>query len=67
LKVKEARLCRHQHFSLSCFVALDIVSTLCAGGIYRLVSATLAFAGLIIFSKWLADGRAVYGWFFDLF
>jgi hypothetical protein len=52
---------------VSCFVAFNIVSTFYMGSTYRLINVSLAFAGFIIFSVWPAGGRALYGWFFDLF
>ncbi|HEY1403235.1 MAG TPA: hypothetical protein VGB05_03845 [Pyrinomonadaceae bacterium] len=52
---------------LSCYVAFTLVSTLYAGSIYRQTNLLLAVASFIIFSVWPASGRAIYGWFFDLF
>ena len=52
---------------LSCYVAFTVVSTLYVGSLYRQTNVLLAFASFVIFSVWPAGGRAIYGWFFDLF
>ena len=52
---------------LSCYIAFTIVSTLYMGSIYRQTNLMLALAGFIIFSAWPTGGRAIYGWFFNLF
>jgi hypothetical protein len=52
---------------LSCYVVFTIVSLVYSGSIYRQTNLLLAVAGYVIFSAWPASGRALYGWFFDLF
>lgn len=52
---------------LSCYVAFNIVSAFYVGSIYRSTNLLLAVASFIIFSVWPASGRAMYGWFFNLF
>jgi hypothetical protein len=52
---------------LSCYVVFAVVSMVYAGSIYRQTNLLLAVASFIIFSVWPASGRAIYGWFFNLF
>jgi hypothetical protein len=52
---------------LSCLVAFFAVSSFYQGHIYKFVSLPLALIAFIVFSVWPASGRALYGWFFDLF
>ncbi|HEX8634622.1 MAG TPA: hypothetical protein VF703_10780 [Pyrinomonadaceae bacterium] len=52
---------------LSCYIAFLVVSMFYAGSIYRQTNILLALTGFIIFSVWPAAGRAIYGWFFELF
>ncbi|HWN12176.1 MAG TPA: hypothetical protein VNO50_23335 [Pyrinomonadaceae bacterium] len=52
---------------LSCYVASVIVGAFYMGGLYRMVNLALAIVSFIVFSLWPAAGRAIYGWFFDLF
>ena len=52
---------------LSCYAALVSVGALYMGHIYRLTNAGLALLSYVLFSLWPAAGRALYGWFFDLF
>jgi hypothetical protein len=52
---------------LSCYVAFTLVSTLYVGRVYRQTNLLLTVASFIIFSVWPTGGRAIYGWFFDLF
>ena len=52
---------------LSCYVVFNIVSMVYAGSIYRQTNLLLAVASFILFSVWPASGRAIYGWFFNLF
>jgi hypothetical protein len=52
---------------LSCWVAYVAVSALFMGSLYRLVNLGVALPGFIVFSVWPAAGRAIYGWFFELF
>ncbi|HEX8131036.1 MAG TPA: hypothetical protein VF527_18180 [Pyrinomonadaceae bacterium] len=51
----------------SCYVAYVNVSVLYMGSIYRQTNLMLAVGSFIIFSVWPKGGRAIYGWFFDLF
>ena len=51
----------------SCYVAYIIVSALYPGSIYRMVNLFVAHIAFIMFSAWPTSGRAIYGWFFDLF
>jgi hypothetical protein len=52
---------------LSCYVACVIVGAFYMGALYRMVNLALAILSFIMFSLWPAAGRAIYGWFFDLF
>jgi hypothetical protein len=52
---------------LSCWVAYGVVSALYMGSIYRLFNLPLAAGSFVLFGVWPAAGRALYGWFFDLF
>lgn len=52
---------------LSSYVASAVVCALFVGNIYRLVNLPLGVISFILFSVWPAAGRAIYGWFFDLF
>lgn len=52
---------------LSCLIAFFAVSSFFQGHIYKLVSLPLALISFIVFSMWPASGRAIYGWFFELF
>jgi hypothetical protein len=52
---------------LSCLIAFFAVTSFYQGHIYKLVSLPLALVSFIVFSVWPASGRAIYGWFFDLF
>jgi hypothetical protein len=52
---------------LSSYVASAVVCALFVGNIYRLVNLPLGVMSFILFSVWPAAGRAIYGWFFDLF
>jgi hypothetical protein len=52
---------------LSCWVACAAVSALYMGSLYRLVNLPLAAVSFALFGAWPAAGRALYGWFFDLF
>jgi hypothetical protein len=51
----------------SSYVASVIVSAFYMGTIYRMVNFALAILSFIVFSVWPAAGRAIYGWFFDLY
>jgi hypothetical protein len=53
--------------ALSCLIAYFAVSSFYQGHIYKMVSLPLALISFIVFSVWPAGGRALYGWFFDLF
>jgi len=52
---------------VSCYVASVIVGAFYMGGLYRMVNLALAFLSVVVFSLWPAAGRAIYGWFFDIF
>jgi hypothetical protein len=52
---------------VSCLITFFAVSSFYQGHIYKLVSLPLALTGFLAFSLWPASGRAVYGWFFELF
>jgi len=53
--------------ALSCYIAFSVISAFYGGSIYRTVNLPLAVVSFIVFSVWPAAGRAIYGWFFDLF
>jgi hypothetical protein len=53
--------------AVSCIVAFFAVSSFYQGHFYRLISLPLGLVGFLVFSVWPASGRALYGWFFDLF
>jgi hypothetical protein len=52
---------------LSCYVAFVVISSLYQGHIYKFVNLPLGVVSFLVFSVWPASGRALYGWFFDLF
>lgn len=52
---------------LSCYVAYLIVSALFNTRHLRLLNLIIALASFILFTIWPQLGRAMYGWFFDLF
>jgi hypothetical protein len=52
---------------LSCLIAFFAVSAFYQGRIYKLISLPVALIGFLVFSVWPAGGRAIYGWFFNLF
>ena len=52
---------------ISSYVASVIVGAFYMGGIYRMVNLALGILSFAVFSVWPAAGRAIYGWFFDLF
>jgi hypothetical protein len=52
---------------LSCLIAFFAVISFYQGHIYKLISLPLALVSFIVFSVWPASGRAIYGWFFNLF
>lgn len=52
---------------LSSLVASVLVGAFYQGTLYKFVNGPLALASYIIFAIWPALGRAVYGWFFNLF
>jgi hypothetical protein len=53
--------------ALSCLNAFFAVSSFYQGHIYKLISLPLALLSFVAFSVWPASGRALYGWFFDLY
>jgi hypothetical protein len=52
---------------LSSHVAFTVIISIYTGRIYRLVNALAAWASFVVFALWPGVGRALYGWFFDLF
>jgi hypothetical protein len=52
---------------LSCLIAFFAVSSFYQGHIYKMVSLPLTLVSFIVFSVWPTAGRALYGWFFELF
>jgi len=52
---------------LASFVAWKVVCTFYRGYIYQLVNLPVALASYVLFAAWPPAGRALYGWFFDLF
>jgi hypothetical protein len=52
---------------LACLIAYFAVISFYQGHIYKLISLPLALVSFILFSVWPASGRALYGWFFNLF
>ena len=52
---------------VSSYVAFGIVSSYYGGSLYKTVNLPLSAAGFVLFCLWPAAGRALYGWFFDLF
>jgi hypothetical protein len=51
----------------SSWVATVIVSVFYMGTIYRMVNLALGILSFIVFSVWPDAGRALYGWFFNLY
>jgi len=52
---------------LSCYIAFVVVSSFYQGHIYKFVNLALVLISFAVFSLWPGSGRALYGWFFDLF
>lgn len=52
---------------LSCLGAFFAVSSFYRGHIYKLISLPLALLSFVVFSVWPASGRAIFGWFFDIY
>jgi hypothetical protein len=52
---------------VSCLVAYYVVASFYQGSFYRLTSLPLNVVAYVVFSVWPAAGRALYGWFFELF
>jgi hypothetical protein len=52
---------------LSSHVAFIVLSSFYKGTVYKVVNVILGLAAFIVFAVWPASGRAIYGWFFDLF
>jgi uncharacterized membrane protein len=52
---------------LAGFVGWSVVSSFYQGHLYKLINLPLALASYLVFAAWPAVGRALYGWFFDLF
>ncbi|HEV3468058.1 MAG TPA: hypothetical protein VG148_01970 [Pyrinomonadaceae bacterium] len=60
-------LALHAAGFLASFVGWSVVSSFYQGYLYKLINLPLALAGYLVFAAWPAAGRALYGWFFDLF
>lgn len=52
---------------VSSYVAFGIVSAYYNGSLYKTINLPLSAASFVLFCLWPAAGRALYGWFFDLF
>ncbi|MDQ3805378.1 MAG: hypothetical protein M3416_16300 [Acidobacteriota bacterium] len=52
---------------LSSFVGYMVVSSFYQGHLYKFINLPLALVSFLVFAAWPAAGRALYGWFFDLF
>jgi len=52
---------------LSSYVAFTVLTALYPGIIYKVVNGALALISFLVFAVWPASGRAIYGWFFDIF
>jgi hypothetical protein len=52
---------------LASFVAWKVVCTFYRGYLYQVVKLPIALVSFVLFALWPASGRALYGWFFDLF
>ena len=52
---------------LSSVVAFVVLTSIYRGAVYRLINIALSLVSFVIFAIWPASGRALYGWFFDLF
>ncbi len=52
---------------LSSYVAFADLTALYPGIIYKVVNGALALISFLVFAVWPASGRAIYGWFFDIF
>lgn len=61
------KLALHAAGFLASFVGYWVVSSFYQGQLYKFINLPLALAGYLVFAVWPAAGRALYGWFFDLF
>jgi hypothetical protein len=52
---------------LASFVGYMVVSSFYQGHLYKFINLPLALVSFLVFAAWPAAGRALYGWFFDLF
>lgn len=52
---------------LSSHVAFTVLSSFYPGQIYKLINLILALISFVVFAVWPASGRAIFGWFFNLF
>jgi hypothetical protein len=52
---------------LSSHVAFVILSSFYPGRVYKVVNAPAALISFLVFAVYPAGGRALYGWFFNLF
>lgn len=53
--------------ALSSHLAFIVISSFYPGQVYTLINAGVAFVSFVLFAIWPASGRALYGWFLDLF
>lgn len=52
---------------LSSYMAFIVLTSMYPGIIYKVVNGALASISFLVFAVWPASGRAIYGWFFDIF
>lgn len=51
----------------SSYVAFIVLSSLYPGRVYKMVNAPVALISFLVFAVYPSGGRALYGWFFNLF
>jgi hypothetical protein len=51
----------------SSVIAFTVITSFYRGGVYRVMNISLAIISFAVFALWPASGRAIFGWFFDLF
>lgn len=52
---------------LASFIGCWVVNSFYQGHLYKAINLPLSLASFAVFAVWPAAGRALYGWFFDLF
>lgn len=52
---------------LSSYIAFNVLTSFYSGQVYKLINLIVASASFIFFAVWPAAGRAIFGWFFNLF